>query len=130
MDANPLTYLLGGALLLYMGLKGLRDRQVTLRRLIRFIGPKLILKGKLTVLVYGVLLSISGSLAIIMSVVTLENPESNLIEVLGPYVVLTLFAGLFGSLVIEYIYYSAGWPPYEKADEVVDDSDSFRDIFR
>ena len=130
MGTNPLIFLLGGALLVFLGLRSLRDRQVYLGRLIRFIGPKFLLKGRISVLVYGILLGVSGVLAIIISVATLENPDSDLIDQIGPYVVFAMFAGFFGSLVIEYIYHSAGWPPYDEADQVVDDNDSFRDILR
>jgi len=130
MGTNPLIYLLGGALLLFMGLKGLRDRQVYLGRLIRLIGPKLIFRGRISVLVYGILISLAGVLAMFMSIVTLENPESDIIEQIGPYAVLALFAGLFGSMVVEFIYHSAGWPPYDEPDEEVDEEDSFRDILR
>jgi len=130
MGTNPLILLIGGALMLILGLKSLRDRQVYLGRLIRFIGPKLYLRGRVSVLVYGILLSLGGVLAMFMSVVTLENPESDMIEKIGPYAVFALFAGFFGSMIVEYIYHSAGWPPYDEADEIVDEDDSFRDILR
>lgn len=130
MGTNPLILLCGGALLILLGLRALRNKQVYLGRLIRFIGPKLFLKGKVSVWVYGALLSVSGALTMVMSVVTLENPESDLIEQVGPYVVVLLFAGFFGSMVVEFIYYKAGWPPYDDTDEVIDDRDSFREIYR
>ena len=130
MGTNPLILLCGGALLVLVGLRALRKKQVYLGRLIRFVGPKLFLRAKISVWVYGVVLTAGGALTILMSVVTLENPESDLIEQIGPFVVFMLLAGFFGSMVVEFIHYKAGWPPYDYAAEVVDDNDSFRNIFR
>lgn len=130
MGTNPLILLCIGALIVFVGLRALRIRQVYLGRLIRFIGPKLYLKAITSVWVYGGSLTVGGALTIVLSVVTLENAESDLIDQIGPYVVLLLLAGFFGSMVIEYIHYRAGWPPYDDADGAVDDNDSFRNIYR
>jgi len=130
MGTNPLILLCFGALIVLVGLRALRIKQVYLGRLIRFIGPKLYLKATISVWVYGGLLTVGGALTILMSVVTLENAESDLIDQIGPFVVLLLLAGFFGSMVVEFIHYKAGWPPYDDPDLAVDDNDSFRNIYR
>ena len=129
MNDNPLIFLIGGAIFLFIGLNGLRNREVYLGRLIRFIGPKLVLKGRLSVLMYGVLISAAGVLAILSGIGILISPESDLVDQIMPLAVYAFLGGFFGSMVVEFIYFSANLPPYNDTDpEEV--SDRYRNTYR
>lgn len=129
MSDSPLIFFIGAAVFLFMGLMGLRDKQVYLGRLIRFIGPKLVLRARISVLVYGVLLSASGVLALIMGLAKVADAESALVDQIGPYAVFAFLGGFFGSMVIELIYYSSNMGPYADVDPE-DYADQYRDTYR
>ncbi|MCY4060911.1 MAG: hypothetical protein OXG53_00940 [Chloroflexi bacterium] len=116
MSNSPLIFLIGGAVLLFLGLRGLHEKQVYLGRLIRFIGPKLVLRARLSVLLYGVLLSAGGVLCLIMGIAKLTDPESTLVDQIGPFAVYAFLGGFFGSMVVELIYYSSNMGPYGDID--------------
>lgn len=54
MNDSPLIFIIGGAIFLFIGIRGLRDGEVYRGRLIRFIRPKLVLRSRIAVLVFGV----------------------------------------------------------------------------
>jgi len=129
MSNSPLIFLIGGAIFLFLGLRGLHEKQVYLGRLIRFIGPKLVLKARISVLLYGLLLSAGGVLCLIMGVAKLTDPESALINQIGPFAVYALLGGFFGSMVVEMIYYSSNMGPYGDVDPE-DYADNYRNTYR
>lgn len=114
---------------MFLGLRGLYEKQVYLGRLIRFIGPKLVLKARLSVLLYGILLSAGGVLVLIMGIARVADSESALVDQIGPFAVYALLGGFFGSMVVEMIYYSSNMGPYDDVDPE-DYADNYRNTYR
>lgn len=129
MSNSPLIFFIGGAIFLFLGLRGLYEKQVYLGRLIRFIGPKLVLKARISVLLYGVLLSAGGVLCLIMGIARITDPQSPLVDQVGPYAVYALLGGFFGSMAVELIYYSSSMGPYGDVDPE-EYADNYRDTYR
>ncbi len=129
MSNSPLIFLIGGVILLFLGIRGLYEKQVYLGRLIRFVGPKLVLKARISVLVYGVLLSVGGVLCLIMGIARITDPQSALVDQIGPFAVYAFLGGFFGSMVVELIYYASNMGPYGDVDPE-DYADNYTSTYR
>ena len=131
MNEEALLFLVAGAFFLFMGVMGLIRKQVYLGRLIRFIGPKLVMKGKVSVLIYGILVSAAGVLVIAMGIAELTSgPDAALVGQIGPFAAYALLGGFIGSIVVEMIYFSSGWPPYDQEATYTHHEESYRDLTR
>ncbi len=116
MNDNPIIFIIGGALFLFLGVSALRDGEVYLGRLIRFIGPKLVLRSRIAVLIFGVSFSIAGVAALVSALGIIFSPGSDLVNQVMPIALYTLIGGFVGSCVVELIFYSANLPPYDDVD--------------
>ena len=95
---------------------GLRDKQVYLGRLIRFIGPKLVLRARISVLIYGVLISAAGVMALIVAIAKVFDPATALVDQIMPPAFLVFGVGFFGSMAVELFYYASNLGPYADVD--------------
>ena len=131
MNDNPLIFLLGGALILFLGVNGLRKRQVYLGRLFRFAGPKMVMKGRIPVLIYGIGLSVGGALAILSGITDLGSFDFAASDQIKLITVILLLASFLVSVVWEFYYYVNNEGPYAYSDvETQEDNGSYRSLYR
>lgn len=116
MNDSPLVFFLIAGLFLLIGLSGLRSEEIYLGRLIRFVGPKLVLRARLSVLIHGVLISLAGVMAVVVAIAKIFDPETALVNQVMPLSLIVFGAGFFGSMVVELIYYSTNTGPYADVD--------------
>ena len=131
MNSNPLIFLVGGAIILVMGLIGLRNKQVYLGRLFRFVGPKMVMRGRIPVLIYGIGLSVGGALVILTGIAELESVDFAALETIKPVSVVLPLASFLVSVVWEFYYYVNDEGPYAVSeDETQEDNGSYRSLYR
>ena len=129
MSDSPLIFFIGAAVFLFMGLTGLRDKQVYLGRLIRFVGPKLVLRARISVLIYSVLISAAGVMALIVAIAKLFDPATALVDQIMPPAFLVFGLGFFGSMAVELFYYASNMGPYDDIDPS-EYADKYKDTYR
>ncbi len=116
MNDNPLIFIIGGALFLFLGVSALRDGEVYLGRLIRFIGPKLVLRTRLAVLIWGVGFSIAGVASLVSALGIIFSPDSNLVDQIMPIALYGLIGGFAAAVVVELVFYASNLGPYADVD--------------
>lgn len=129
MNDNPLIFIIGGAVFLFLGVSALRDGEVYLGRLIRFIGPKLVLRTRIAVLIWGLGFSIAGVASLVSALGILFSPESDLVNQIMPIALYTCIGGFAGACVVELIFYASNLPPYDDVDPQ-DVADRYSDTYR
>lgn len=116
MNDNPLIFIIGGALFLFLGVSALRDGEVYLGRLIRFIGPKLVLRSRPAVLIWGVGFSIAGAASLVSALGIILSPQSGLVDQIMPIALYGLIGGFAVSVVVELVFYASNLGPYADVD--------------
>ncbi|MYD09820.1 MAG: hypothetical protein F4X02_07220 [Chloroflexi bacterium] len=116
MNDNPLIFIVGGALFLFLGLNGLRKGEIYLGRLVRFIGPRMVLKSRIAVLIFGVGFSIGGVVSLLSGLGVLLSPQSDIVDQIMPIAFVALGVGFIGSIAVELFLYASSMPPYDDVD--------------
>ena len=80
-------------------------------------------------LIYGVLISAAGVIAVIVAIAKVFDPATLLVNQLMPVSLYVFGAGFFGLMVVELIYYSSNMGPYDDIDPE-DYADNYPNTYR
>lgn len=113
MSDSPLVFFLFAGVCLLLGVSALRSKEVYLGRLIRFVGPKLVLRTRIAVLIHGALITAAGVMALVVAIAKVFDSETALVDQIMPPAFLVFGVGFFGSMIVELFFYASGMGPYD-----------------